>query len=241
MNRHVPSPADRREERQQNHSTLHPTRFWPPLCQPPCTYTPANNYQGADSFTYTLSNGNGGSATATVYLTISDQLFVSGPGGTGRAWGTFLRIPLAAFLAPISGGSTPYSLLTVSSPEAQDYVSISGSYVLFAPVGNTSTTLTYTVQDSSSTPLQTNNTFAVTVTNAFSAVNAISSSGGAAVSITFAGVRGYKYVVERSGSATDWTGAQVVQTVELNNGTGLWNYTAPSPPSPSFYRSRQNN
>src|SRR5205085_7925494 len=35
------------------------------------TYTPAANYNGADSFTYTASDGHGGTATATVSLTIA--------------------------------------------------------------------------------------------------------------------------------------------------------------------------
>jgi T5SS/PEP-CTERM-associated repeat protein len=35
------------------------------------TYTPAANFNGADSFDYTVSDGNGGSATATVTITVS--------------------------------------------------------------------------------------------------------------------------------------------------------------------------
>src|SRR6185369_8018773 len=35
------------------------------------TYTPAGNYNGADSFTYTISDGKGGTATATVSVTVS--------------------------------------------------------------------------------------------------------------------------------------------------------------------------
>lgn len=35
------------------------------------TYTPAKDYNGPDSFTYTISDGNGGSATATVAVTVT--------------------------------------------------------------------------------------------------------------------------------------------------------------------------
>jgi large repetitive protein len=36
-------------------------------------YTPVASYAGADSFTYTVSDGNGGTSTATVSLTVSNQ------------------------------------------------------------------------------------------------------------------------------------------------------------------------
>ena len=35
------------------------------------TYSPALNYNGPDSFTYTVGDGNGGSATATVSVTVT--------------------------------------------------------------------------------------------------------------------------------------------------------------------------
>ena len=35
------------------------------------TYTPAANYNGVDEFRYTVSDGNGGSATAVVNLTVT--------------------------------------------------------------------------------------------------------------------------------------------------------------------------
>src|SRR5207248_1123441 len=35
------------------------------------TYTPTANYNGADSFTYTISDGHGGTATGTVAVTVT--------------------------------------------------------------------------------------------------------------------------------------------------------------------------
>ena len=36
------------------------------------TYTPPTNYSGMDTFTYTVSDGNGGTDTASVTLTVTD-------------------------------------------------------------------------------------------------------------------------------------------------------------------------
>ena len=41
------------------------------------TYQPPTNFQGGDSFTYTISDGRGGNATATVYVDIPNTLIVT--------------------------------------------------------------------------------------------------------------------------------------------------------------------
>jgi hypothetical protein len=87
--------------------------------------------------------------------------------------------------------------------------------------------------------LSVSSTITVTVTNAVSAASAISFTGNG-VAITFAGIPSFNYVVERSGSASDWTDATTVQTLTTPAG-GVWTFTDPAPPNPSFYRLRQNN
>ena len=46
------------------------------------TYTPNNDFNGADSFTYTISDGNGGTDTATVTITINGTEDAPVIGGT---------------------------------------------------------------------------------------------------------------------------------------------------------------
>jgi hypothetical protein len=145
---------------------------------------------------------------------------------------------VADVLAKTAGGTPPRTLQSVTSRDG-DYVQISGSEILFAPAGNETLTLDYTVADSAATPLTASSTITVSVTNAVSSANAISSTGNS-VTITFAGIPGYNYVVERSSSASVWTSATTVQPITAPAG-GVWTFTDSAPPNPSFYRLRQNN
>ncbi|MFN6528235.1 beta strand repeat-containing protein [Nostoc sp. ChiSLP03a] len=53
------------------------------------TYTPSQNYYGSDGFTYTISDGHGGSSTATVNLTISEITPpINGTSGADKLTGT---------------------------------------------------------------------------------------------------------------------------------------------------------
>jgi hypothetical protein len=233
----------------------------------------AANFNNTLNYTWRIATASGGvSGFVADKFTIDDSLFTNAKGSghfivaqsgnnvylefghvtadpvtIGRAWGTFLRIPVADVMAHTSGGTGTRTLQSVTSRDG-DFVQISGdgSEILFAPTGNATRILDYMVVDSTSpTPYTGSSTITVNVTIAVSAVNAISSTGGG-VTITFAGIPGYHYVVERSGFSSDWSSATPVQTIQAPDG-GVWTFTDPTPPdttlppNPSFYRLRQNN
>ena len=159
-----------------------------------------------------------------------------------RAWGTYVRISKSAFLASsTSGGTGNRTLLSVTSPVAGDFVDYSGSDILYAPVGNTNTVLGYTVSDSSTpTAFTATNTLTVLVTNAVSVRNDIQYTNGT-VTIRFAGIPTYSYVVER---ASDVNGTWTVVTGSATNAPsgGVWVFTDSSPLTPHcYYRTKQNN
>jgi hypothetical protein len=202
--------------------------------------------KGGNGYTLTAT-GSTVDTTAGTVVSSSFNVMSASPVAVGRAWGTDLRIPVATVTAAIAGGTTPYTVQSVTSLESKDYVAVSGSYILFAPAGNTNTILSYTVVDSTTpTPLTASSTITVTVTNAFGLVNSIS-SGGNSVTLTFAGIPTYKYVVQRSpnsgsGPWTDLDGTGGTPDSRTNAPTaGVWTFTDPSPTNPSFYRLRQNN
>ena len=82
-------------------------------------------------------------------------------------------------------------------------------------------------------------TITVMVTNAVGSARS-ATSGGDGVTITFAGIPGYAYAVERSSSVSDWSGAITVQTTNTPK-AGVWTFTEAPPFSPAYYRLRQNN
>jgi hypothetical protein len=200
--------------------------------------------KGGNGYTLTAT-GSTVDTTAGTVVSSTFNVMSAGPVTIGRAWGTYLRIPVATVTATIAGGTIPYTVQSVTNPESKDYVAVSGSYILFAPAGNTNTILSYTVADSTTpTPLTASST--ITVTNAFSLVNSISSTGNS-VTLTFAGIPTYKYVVQRSPNSGSgpWpnlngTGGTPDSTTNAPT-AGVWTFTDPSPPNPSFYRLRQNN
>ena len=76
------------------------------------TYTPAVNYSGPDSFSYTITDGRGGSDTATVAINVTPVNDI--PVASGWQFGTSEDVPLSDHLrtSDVDGDALHYSLVT---------------------------------------------------------------------------------------------------------------------------------
>ncbi len=115
-------------------------------------YTPDADFNGTDSFTYTVSDGNGGSDTATVSITVNpvnDAPVAVDDGGFTTAFGTPVEIDPAALL----GNDTDVDGDTLSVASVTGgvggTVALVGGVITFTPdVGfDGAASFTYTVAD----------------------------------------------------------------------------------------------
>ncbi|MFO0913889.1 MAG: Ig-like domain-containing protein [Pirellulales bacterium] len=118
-------------------------------------YVPTANYSGTDSFTYTLSDGNGGTDTATVNITIAavnDPPVATADTGTTNE-DTPLTITVASLLANDNSGATNESsqVLSITGVTAGTggTVALNGNSIVFTPAANFNgtATFTYTLRD----------------------------------------------------------------------------------------------
>jgi len=97
------------------------------------TYTPAANFLGTDSFTYTITDSLGASASATVTVAVIAELQLAAAGGTlhsPMAVGTDTALPTIQYVwVPNSSGNTldflqanGYAQYTFSVPKSDAYV-----------------------------------------------------------------------------------------------------------------------
>ena len=115
------------------------------------TYTPALNYHGAASFTYTISDGNGGTANATVNITVTsvnDAPIAADDNVTVSEDATDASLTVLTNDSDVDGDTL--TITEVTQP-ARGSVSIAGTAksLLFTPAANDNAqvTLTYTISD----------------------------------------------------------------------------------------------
>ncbi len=103
------------------------------------TYTPAPDYLGLDSFTYSISDGHGGGATATVHITVStpNHAPVAGPLSVRVLKGASIDIPVLQAASDPDGdpltvisvnhtGPIPTSVVSLNSDGTVHYQSVHG-------------------------------------------------------------------------------------------------------------------
>jgi uncharacterized repeat protein (TIGR01451 family) len=127
-----------------------------------CTYTPGANFNGSDSFTYTISDGSGGTDAATVSITVTPVN--DPPAYTGASRNTSQTVPVGGALQSLSasdvdGDPLTYALVSGTLPPGVTLTSAGaftgtadapGTFVVTIRVsdgngGTADTTLTITV------------------------------------------------------------------------------------------------
>jgi hypothetical protein len=112
------------------------------------TYTPAANYNGPDSFTYSIGDGHGGTATAAVSVTVTavNDPPVAVNDSVTTSEGVGVIVPVLANDSDVEG-----SALTVTSvsPPAHGTAAFTSSSVTYTPAANFNgiDSFTYTVSD----------------------------------------------------------------------------------------------
>jgi len=192
------------------------------------TYTPASNYSGADSFSYTASNSWGTSTPASISLTISAPTITLSPAtlaaaisGTAYAQ-TFTASGGSGNYSFSISGTLPPGLTFTPAGELSGIPAAAGSYhfaIIAQDTANAASgTQNYTITVSGQAPVA--NAVSTTVTGN-SSNNAIvpSLSGGAAASVTVATAPLHGTAVA-SGTSLSYT------PVAGYSGTDTFTYTA---------------
>ena len=126
------------------------------------SYAPASNYNGADAFAYTVSDGNGGTATAGVTITVTsvdDPPVALADAATVPEDGS-VTIDVAANDSDVDGDAL--ELASVTTPAHGSATIGDAHHVIYTPAANYHgpDAFSYTIEDSSGAP----NTAAVTIT-----------------------------------------------------------------------------
>jgi hypothetical protein len=207
---------------------------------------------GAASFWYTNSDCAGLTnlgAQVTMNVGSGNTAPLAGNTNYFRPQKTSLKIDLANLLATrtsdLEDGTPAFKFLTSDSglmQSANGYTLFTNdTYIFYTNAANNlaeTDSFKYVVQDSGS--LYATGTIAITVINATGVLTATNAGGGEII-LSFYGIPGYTYAIER-GSNVYFTNFadQLVTNIAPESGPniGLIKYTNTPPYSPAFYRTR---
>lgn len=205
-------------------------------------YTPKLDFSGIDTFSYTVTDEHGGVATATVVVTVDGEndspVFAGYAAAT--SFETAATISLAEILSKASDPEGDAMSMTAAGPASAEggAVVLSANSILYTPPAGFS--------GIDSFPIRIEDAHGATVTGTVT-VDVVSNGGqepnppqltvlpGGDVGITFQGIPGRDYQIQRSTDLTTWsTIATVSTTVD-----GVAGFTDGDPPQPNgFYRLR---
>lgn len=149
-----------------------------------------------------------------------------------RAPNLTLKIRVADLIANAThdAENDPRSLKSLGPSGQGATITVSGPFILYAPVNNNNDSFTYTIQDALGRTATGH--VIIQVVNAASRVTAIHSLAGV-VTLQFFGVPSYQYQVQRSGFVNGpWT---TIKTLSAG-ADGAFSYAETPPHAPAFYR-----
>jgi large repetitive protein len=112
------------------------------------TFTPNANFNGPTTITYTISDGNGGTATATVNMTVNavNDVPVANPSTAATAEDTPVNVPVLANDTDLDGN--PLTVTAANAPNGTVVINPDGSVTYTPnPNFNGTDTITYTISD----------------------------------------------------------------------------------------------
>lgn len=156
-------------------------------------------------------------------------------GNYSRAKGVSLKIPISSVLALTSDADSGDSVAFqgVDSGGQGATVTTNATYIFYSPANHNNDTLNYTVRDTQGGSKSAS--LAITVTNSVGALYITNNFGGS-LTVSFYGIPGYDYSIQRSSNLVDWLD---VVTITAPANSGLVQFTETPPHNPAFYRTRQ--
>jgi Ca2+-binding RTX toxin-like protein len=201
-------------------------------------FTPAANYNGPASFTYTVSDGQGGSSTATVTVNVAavNDAPVAADNSVNATEDTPLVLSAASLLANDSDVDGNTLTITSVGNATHGTVQLNGGNVVFTPAANYSgpASFTYTVADGQGgTATATVNVTVAAVNDAPVAANdSASATAGTALVLTPATLLANDSDVDGNNLTITSVGGATHGTVALNGGNVVFtpaaNYSGPA-------------